>query len=918
MTSLLIKDDCFTRVRNFLNALDQSQGKLVQHELDELRQTFDTASRDLDPSSTHFHLISSSRQDALQQRMDSCMQRIKRKLAVLSERPSQTLLRRRDEILNLPKLCKQELHKHLKGLDSAIVEKIYFYVWMVCGCPKTPEFSYELLKKNSTILSQKFPPFMDAAGGTLIEQMAAELQKEYEIQREAELIEDLNKHAGVAFDEISVHQLRVDQLRQDRDQQKMAIFYDREKEVHFSHRQLKALFKMMPASVQASLPKPPYYGRGLDTQLYKTLGAHYDSKSGLTTFCMYAPRAKEIVLNLTSSERIEHQISLVKGENGIWTALSPHAMPGRSYHYMIVGANGGQAVKKIDPFAFGNIIHRNFKHESIVRDIDKEFPWRDKVWMEERKNTDPSLGPMTIYEVHASTWKKKESGDLFNWHELAVDLGKYCIDMGYTHVELMGVLEHPHPMSMGYQVSGFFTMNSHMGTMEDFQAFVDAMHLQGIGVFLDWVPAHFSLDEFALGNFDGSPLFEDDDPASARHPTWGTYEFDFKKRYSKDFLASNAEFILSKLHVDGLRIDAVASMLYLDYDRRSGSRTNDMLTTINTEAKAFLRNINAQIHEKHPGVLIMAEESSAYSNVVRPPTERGQNGTRGLGFDLTWHMGFMNDILKYMRLPSDQRSSAHRLLISTIDTVDGGPDFRPRGKVVLPFSHDENANGQKTIQKKMPGSLPERFANGRLLQAFQLLRGGGPILDFMGNEILQSDEWHGRLIESLKQPEGEKKRPSVQWEELDPSVNPNHQYHLGAMECRKALNHLYLHTPGLWDQTGQGFSWIDNKDAQNSVISFHRRGHGEQLACIFNFSNHDLSEYLVPLPGLDYAPELSTLADVREVFNTDDVAFAGQGRINESIQILRNSKGQPTHLKLQHLPPFTAIVLTEEFANTPF
>lgn len=922
MTLSLINDGCFARVKNYLNTLDATHEKLVQNELDELRQTLDTASRELDPTYPHFHLVSSARKDDLLQRMGSCMQGIKKKLAYLSERPSQTILRRKDEILNLPKLfalTPLEFYRHLKGLDSAIVDKIYFCVWLVSGCPKVPEFSYELLKKNFTILSQKFPPLIDAAGGTLIEQMAADHQTEFEIQKEIEFIEDLSKHVGLSLHEISLHELRLDQLRQDRDQEKMKIFYDREKEVHFSHRQLKSLFKMMPASVQALLPKPPYYGRGLDTQLYKTLGAHYDSKSGETTFRLYAPRAKEIILNLTTHEHIEHQIPLVKGENGIWAALSPQAMLGRTYHYMIVGAVGGQAVKKIDPFAFGNIMHRGGDHESVVRDSDKEFPWSDKVWMEERKNTDFSKGPMTIYEVHAPTWKKRENGDFFNWRELATDLGKYCTEMGYTHVELMGVLEHPHPMSMGYQVSSFFTMNSQMGTMEDFQAFIDEMHQTGVGVFLDWVPAHFSLDEFALGNFDGSALFEDDDPESALHPTWGTYEFDFKKQYAKNFLASNADFILSKLHVDGLRMDAVASMLYLDYDRPSGSRTNEMGTIINTEAKAFLRNVNASIHEKHPGVLIMAEESSAYPNVVRPPVEKGQNGKRGLGFDLTWHMGFMNDILKYLRLPPDQRPSAHPLLISTLNQVDGGPDFRPRGKVVLPFSHDENANGQKTIQRKMPGSLPERCANGRLLQAFQLLRGGGPALNFMGGEFMQSEEWHGRLIESLKLSTGEKRGPSVQWEELDPSVNPlNYQYHRGALECSKALNQLYLHKPGLWDQTDQGFSWIDNKDALNSVVSFHRRGHGEQLACIFNFSDHDMSEYLVPLPDPDSAPELSALIDVREVFNTDDKAYAGQGRTNESVQILRNSDGQPTHLKLQHLPPFTAIVLSEEFVNTSF
>jgi 1,4-alpha-glucan branching enzyme len=678
----------------------------------------------------------------------------------------------------------------------------------------------------------------------------------------------------------------------------------------------------MHGLVSASCPlqdliAPQHAPRAFNPELYKTLGAHYDKLSGATTFRVYAPHAREIVLKLTNPQgQIEHSIDMKKDKNGIWEAQSQDAKPGHLYHFVIVCENG-EANKKIDPFAFANHVHTHSgEHESMIADIDNDFQWTDGDWMRKRIESNPAKTPMAIYEVHVPTWRKKENGDPLNWRQLAHELSAYCKEMNYSHIELMGIFEHPTPISMGYQITNYFALNRTMGSIEDFQYFVNALHEQEIGVIADWVPAHFAIDKFALASFDGSPLFEDDDPEFAGHPQWGTYEFDFKKQFTKDFLGSNLEFLLDNFHLDGIRVDAVQSMLELNFCRAPRTRMNSKGNDVNLHAKSFLRSINKYVHEKYPGVIMIAEEAMGFPNLTRPVTERGvHTKTRGVGFDLTWHMGFMTKSLEYMAIPPHRRNSSYATFIETVKDVDYNEDSRPRGKVVLAFSHDENANGKGTIFTKMGGdSFPDKFANGRLLLAYQVLRGGGPILDFMGNEILQTQEWHGRLINGLNH-EQERKKASVQWEELDPTVNIlNHQYHWGARESRKALLRLYHNNPGLQDQTDAGFSWIDAKDSENGTLSFHRRGGGQQFACVFNSSGKDLNDYLIPLPNASYAPELGRLVSVKEVYNTDDIAFGGQGRKNVHVEIIRDkATNRPTHLKLR-LPPFSALLLEEQFS----
>jgi 1,4-alpha-glucan branching enzyme len=482
--------------------------------------------------------------------------------------------------------------------------------------------------------------------------------------------------------------------------------------------------------------------------------------------------------------------------------------------------------------------------------------------------------------------------------------------MGYTHLELMAAVEHPQPISMGYQITNYFCVNSRMGTLKDFQWFINYLHEQKIGVILDWVPAHFALDKFGLSNFDGSPLFEDDDPRFASHPTWGTKVFDFKKPFTRDFLASNADFILDHLHADGLRVDAVWAMLDLTYDREPGCRTNEKGDKIDLHARAFLQNINTYIRRQYPGAVTIAEETFGYENLTSPTDYKGPNRKRGVGFDMTWHIGWMSDSLSYFSTHMDNRHNLYPLLVKTLSEVDHN---RPRGHVVLGLSHDENANAKRTIQGKMPGNTIERFANVRLLLALQTLRGGGPILDFMGNEIAQSQEWHGRLIQSLRDPH-ERAKTWMQWEELDPSINSvNYQYHRGVQAMRRALNHLFLEHPGLWDQTPEGFQEFKTDDSHNCIIGFRRFGSGKQLACLFNTSIRDLRDYFIALPTRYVDPRFARLQSVTEVFNSDRREFGGLDRLNPHVHVVRDVSSWPTYIKF-HLPPLTAVVLEEHLS----
>jgi 1,4-alpha-glucan branching enzyme len=858
---------------------------------------------ELNPLGPNYSTLSAHRKAVLEGRITELFQAIELRLHPIhlrtSEITQQSLNAVQDLMSKLP-LSPRGLHEAVKHLHPELQQKIYYAVWLASGANMADQSGHEDLKTPG-ILQRKFPPLFASIEGTLLEQIASDLTVEY--QR--------------AVHEENQEQDQLERLTQQRDDHKRGIFEALFKEIKINNYQMQALFNILPNTVKNLVPQPPYYGRGFDPNLYKTLGAHYDSASGKTTFRVYAPNAREIQLNLTAWGNIEHSLQMVKKENGVWEVQTDHAKPGRSYYFMIVGKDGGSPFKKVDPFAFGNVIHDRHlgNHESIVRDINKDFYWTDGFWIADRVNINLAKTPMAIYEIHSPTWKKKENGDLLNWRELAVELSNYCKDMGYTHVELMALFEHPQHISMGYQITNYFTLNSEMGSIEDFQYFMNYLHVQKIGVIADWVPAHFALDPFALCSFDGTPLFEDDNPKFAKHPRWGTYEFDFKKQFTKDYLGSNLNFLLEKFHLDGVRIDAVQSMLNLNYDRIGGTRVNTLGTGENLEAKTFLRNVNTFVHNRYPGVLQISEEAMGFPNLTRSVKERGvYTKTHGVGFHATWHMGFTHNTLNYFSTSPHSRRDVYDTFVKCLQKIDWNEDSRPRGHVIIPYSHDENANGNGTIFTKMGGDSDlDKFANGRLLLVFQLLRGGGPILDFMGNEILQRPEWHGLLILGLHDA-NQRKKATFQWEGLDPSLSANAKYHIGARESRKALLHLYLNNPGLQDQTDAGISWIDATDSENGVLSFHRRGNNQQFACVFNTSDKDLKEYMIRFPDASYAPELDGLVGVKEVYNSDNVAFGGQGRSSGFIEIVRDaSTNRPTHLKMR-IPPFTALVLEEQFS----
>ncbi len=999
-----LTNNLFISAKEYLSKVPQSDRGLIADELEKMQLTVN----ELEDGYKNPGKITEHRIKLLETRIGEIFEDITAKLHPVVLIPSEI---HKSQLTGLSELKAKvssmrpkEFHHELKRVPFDVRKKVYEIVWIASGCPKELQFSERLLKKDTSILQRQFPSLTGSKAGTLLEQVEADLELDYQLTEERKKINGLQEVADdlqlfKPVDEIlrkfqalpqelqdavfakavdaghyatdvdakkailadttllqgiqvadgtpgnhiieqlvSLMYAQLTQLAKG----KVQFFEDKLNDLDGAPVKMRPLFNIMPTEVQDQLKakgiKPPFYGRGLDTKLYQTLGAHYNSNTGRTTFRIYAPNATQIVLNLTAFGRTESSINMVKGENGVWVAESDKARPGRSYHLMITGKDGSEPVRKVDPFSFQNIMHnphiRRDIHESVVYDIDKDYTWTDGAWMANRSRRDSVKQPLTIYEVHTPTWMLSEEGKTLNWKDLAPKLADYCKTNNYNAVELMAVFSHTTPISMGYQITNYFAPHCEMGTWEDFQYFVDYMHnvdlgsgRKGINVFVDWVPAHFALDEFALHNLDGTPLLEDSNPLYAYHPEWGTKIFDYKEPFTNNFLASSADFVLGKLHVDGLRIDAVSSMLYLNYGREKQieerkipytKRFNKYGREDDFDGKKLLRHLNAYVHKRYPGVLTMAEESSAFPNVTRPPHEKGEHTkSLGLGFDLTWHFGVMNDTLEYWKKNAHERRRAFSLFTRTIRDVDGNSDTRPRGKVILPYSHDENCNGQGTVFAKMAGNdRSEKFANGRLALAYQLLRGGGPTLDFMGNEILQTKEWHGILVDDLKNPQ-RTPRSTFQWEELDASGDPwEHKFHLGAQESRRDLNGLFLESPALWDQTDHGFSWIRADDTTNCVLSFHRRSEdgNQQVACIFNTTDRDISDYLIPLPDTGYAPELGRLAEIREVYNTDKLEYGGQGRLNDTVEVIRDqASGRPTHFKLR-LPPYTAIVLEETLA----
>ena len=612
-------------------------------------------------------------------------------------------------------------------------------------------------------------------------------------------------------------------------------------------------------------------GEGRHERLWDVLGAHvrhYDTPTGGvtgTSFAVWAPSARGLRVlgdfNYWDGRPFPMR-SL--GSSGVWELFVPGVGEGTLYKFQVLGSDGVWR-EKADPMAFAAQVPP--ETASVV--VDSSYEWDDAAWLETRAQTQPHAAPMSVYEVHLGSWRQGLS-----YRELAHELVDYVSSTGFTHVEFLPVAAHPFSGSWGYQVTSYYAPTPRFGSPDDLRYLIDALHRAGIGVIVDWVPAHFPKDEWALARFDGTPLYEHPDPRRGEQPDWGTLVFDFGRAEVRNFLVANALYWLEEFHVDGLRVDAVASMLYLDYSRKDGEwLPNRFGGRENLEAVDFLKEMNATVYKNHPGAVTIAEESTAWPAVSRP-THLG-----GLGFGFKWNMGWMHDTLDYAaREPIYRGYHHHQMTFSMM--------YAYSENFVLPLSHDEVVYGKGSLLRKMPGDRWQQLANLRSLLAFQWTHPGKQLL-FMGGEFGQDAEWDHDS--------------SLQWELLgDPG-------HAGVHRLVTDLNTMYKATPALWSQDteGAGFSWIDANDASNNTFSFLRWGtDGSCAAVVVNFAGTPHEGYRL---GLPFA------GSWREAINTDADVYGGSGVGNLGmVQADEHGfHGQPAGVTLR-VPPLGALILTYE------
>ncbi len=606
------------------------------------------------------------------------------------------------------------------------------------------------------------------------------------------------------------------------------------------------------------------FSRGVHYSLHRQMGgrlAHHQGVDGVK-FTVWAPAAKNVSL-VGDFNHWDGRTNPMRtlGACGIWELFVPGLKAGEKYKFEIHTQAGARCLKS-DPFALS--CEMRPKNGSVVAEIDR-FTWTDEEWMQKRVHQNKNR-PMSTYEVHLGSWKKGESG-FKNYRDLAHELAAYCREMGYTHLELLPIAEHPLDESWGYQVTGFFGCTSRFGSPIDFQYFVNHMHEQGIGVIMDWVPGHFPRDDFSLARFDGTCLYEHEDPRQGLHPHWSTLIFNFGRIEVQNFLIASALLWCDLYHIDGLRVDAVASMLYLDYGRDEGDWIpNCYGGKENLDAIEFIKHANSAIHTHYPGVLTIAEESTSFGGVSHP-LEWG-----GLGFDLKWNMGWMNDTLRYIEKDPIYRGYHH-------NDLTFGLLYAFTERFVLVFSHDEVVHGKRSLLSKMPGDMWQKFANLRLLLSYMMCQPGKK-LTFMGCEIGQWNEWHCKS--------------EVEWLLLE------YPTHRGVQTCVKELNHLYINEKALWadDFSHHGFEWVEFRDDKNSVISYLRKGDGQTLLCVHNFTPAYHHEYVVHLRGA---------RRVEEVFNSDDTRYGGSGKVRAPVNILHDNDDAPYALTLSVAPLSTTI-----------
>lgn len=597
---------------------------------------------------------------------------------------------------------------------------------------------------------------------------------------------------------------------------------------------------------------------------YEYLGAHLLDDTTYV-FRVWAPNALQVFVtgNFCNWETDRHEARRIS-QGGIFECFVSNVCEFDSYKFIIKTANG-KILYKADPYAF----HAETRPGTASKIYNLSgYQWQDKKWMHYRNKTSLYDKPLNIYELHFGSWRRYQDGTSFSYDKMADEIIPYVKEMGFTHIELMPLSEYPYDKSWGYQVTGYFAPTSRYGTPKDFMAFVDKCHNAGIGVILDWVPAHFPKDDHGLKDFDGSSCYEYTDPKKQEHKEWGTRIFDYGKKEVQSFLISNACYWLAEYHIDGLRVDAVASMLYLDYGKKHGEWTpNPYGGNGNLEAKDFLQKLNKRVFETFGNVLMIAEESTAWP-LITYPTDVG-----GLGFNFKWNMGWMNDSLLYMEQDPFFRKGVHNKLTFSMT-------YAFSENYVLPLSHDEVVHGKKSLLSKMPGDVETKLSNLRAYLGYMYAHPGKKLL-FMGAEFGQFIEWNEER-------------------ELDWSLL-SFDTHAAQKEFTKALCLFYLHTPALWeyDNTWEGFEWADVDDSTNNVLAFFRRDKaGNLLLCVSNFSSVCYTDYKIGVPRRGV---------YREVFSTDCAIFGGSGISNTKVTA-KNGKmhGHNQYIALT-LPPFSTL-----------
>ncbi len=602
------------------------------------------------------------------------------------------------------------------------------------------------------------------------------------------------------------------------------------------------------------------FGKGVHYQLYQRMGGRLTTHEGVTgaKFSVWAPNARgvSVVGDFNYWDGRTNPMRVL-GYSGIWELFVPGLEEGHKYKFEIQ-TQQGERILKADPYALMSELRP--ATASVLANIER-FKWQDNAWIEQRQKRNIQSIPMSVYEVHLGSWRKH--GDNFlNYREAAHALALYCSDMGFNYVELLPIQEHPLDESWGYQVSGFYAPTSRHGTPEDFKYFVNHLHENGIGVILDWVPGHFPTDAFSLGRFDGSALYEHADPRQGYHPHWHTHIFNFGRHEVSNFLIANALFWFEEMHIDGLRVDAVASMLYLDYGRDSG----DWIPNVyggkeNLQSIEFIKHLNSIIHMRCPGVLTIAEESTSFTGVTHSVEEGG------LGFDLKWNMGWMNDTLRYFSKDPLYRHHHH-------NDLTFGLIYAFSEKFILVFSHDEVVHGKRALLSKMPGDMWQQFANLRLMFSYMMCQPGKKLL-FMGGEIGQWNEWNCKR--------------ELEWFLLD---FPTHH---GIQQMVKELNYFYREHSALWEKDFhyETFQWVDFNDTYNSVISYFRKSDKEKLLCVHNFTPMYHSNYVLHFGMFEHAEEL---------FNSDAEKYGGSGKLNSRPEVVHDSEGQTIGLRIALAP----------------